>query len=174
MKKIAILTLAVLFVMCASVSYAMDQGKGCPMMQGKGGGDMGIDDKFFMKSGFILDNETEIGLSDEQVAKVKDLTAKTQKMVIAKGAEIDTVAVDIKTALHQDTIDAAALKALVAKKYDLKKEKAMAAIDAYVGLKNILTKDQMDKMKQVWKEEKKQMKCRMAGMGGGMMKHGKK
>ena len=169
MKKIMILTLAVLFVLCASISYA-DHGKACSMMQGKcgGGGDMGIDDKFFMKSSFILENDDEIDLSNDQVTKIKDLTAKTQKMVIAKEAEINTIAVDIKTAMHQDTVDAAALKALVAKKYDLKKEKALAAVDAYIELKNILTKDQKDKMKQVWKDQEKKM------MGGGMMGHGKK
>ena len=44
----------------------------------------------------ILKNEDELGLSDKQTAKIKELMLKSKKEEIMKSAEIEVIALDVK------------------------------------------------------------------------------
>lgn len=136
---------------------------------------MGLDDKFFGKVSFLMDNEEELGLTEEQIDKISSLKWDTKKSLILKQAEIDVIALEMKSGLWQDTIDAPALSKLAEKKYDLKKDKAIKLIESYAALKQILTNDQRDMAKKIWKQQKKEMMGCAPGMGkSGMMKRGAK
>ena len=95
--------------------------------------------------------------------------------VVLGGHQIEVVALDIKAALWQEEVDAAAVNKLVDKKYELKKAKAQALVSAYAELKSMLTKAQKDKMKELWKKgEKGGLPCPMKEkMGHPMMMQGK-
>lgn len=130
----------------------------------------GLEDKFCKKAGFLLSNEEELGLSDDQVKKIKDLKLKTKKDLIKMDADVKIAELDVKDSLYQDTIDVASVKALIDKKYDLKKDKAKMLVSSYAALKDILTKEQKDKMKELWKSKKKDFWCAKMGRMGEMMK----
>ncbi|OGW85538.1 MAG: hypothetical protein A2987_01305 [Omnitrophica bacterium RIFCSPLOWO2_01_FULL_45_10] len=152
---VSILTLS---VMVAGVS-AFDHGKT------KGYG-WDIEDKFYCKAHLILENQEGLGLTDEQVEKVKELKLATKKDLIRKDAEIDVLAIDVKALLMKDTINTDAVNKLIDQKYELKKDKSKSLIGAYGALKNILTKEQKEKLKTIWKKcEKDKTQC---PMGGGM------
>jgi len=168
MKKLFVF--AVLF--CAFIALAAPASVAggrcmCPCCSDEGGS---LDDKFMAKVSFINMNKDELGVSDEQARKVKDLKLELKKTLIKKQAEIDLLALEIKSGLWEDTVDTAALSELIARKYELKKEKAIAVVEAYANLKKTLTKEQMDKMKKMWHDQKKQMMC---GMQHGPMMGGK-
>ena len=130
-----------------------------------------LEDKFFKKTGMMLSNKEELGLSDEQVNKVKELKMNTKKDIIRKDAEIEILALEIKSEMWKDPADTVAVNKLVDKKYDLKKEKTKALVAGCAALKDVLTKDQEAKMKELrkkCKEEKSErrmmkgkMKCSM-------------
>ena len=120
--------------------------------------------KFSYKARFILENKKELGLLDEQVKKIKDLKIEAKKDLIRKKAELDILALDIKGELWRDTIDTDRVNKLIDKKYELKKEKAKSLVNTYVALKNILTDEQREKMKELRK------KCQKEIMHGSMMK----
>ncbi|MFH1189628.1 MAG: hypothetical protein V1682_02930, partial [Candidatus Omnitrophota bacterium] len=64
---------------------------------------------------------------------------------------IDVVGIDIEQALHQDNIDVPATDALIDKQYDLKRDKAKVLAASFAGLKVVLTAEQKDKLKELWK-----------------------
>lgn len=123
----------------------------------------GLEEKFFCKAHLILSNQEELGLSDEQVDNIKELKMKAKKDLIRKDAEIEVAALDIKSEMYKKTIDTSAIGKLIDKKYDLKKEKAKSLVESYAALKGILTEEQKEKMKDMWK------KCKEREKQGGMM-----
>jgi len=147
--SLVVLTVAVVF--CVPATYAGHDQGGCK----QGGHQKKLDEKVFYKAHFILMNQEELGLTEEQVATIKDLKIATKKDLIKREAEIDLIAVDIKTALWQDTIDVAAVNALIDQKYMLKKEKTKALVAAYATLKNTLSTEQRQAFKEVLKKCKK-------------------
>ena len=110
---------------------------------------MEIDKIFFYKASLILKNASELGLSAEQIEKIKALKYGIEKNSIKEEADIKSVALDIKEALWKDNIDSNAVNKLIDQKYALKAQKAKEAIGAYVTLKGILTPEQLGKLKEM-------------------------
>ena len=91
-------------------------------------------------------------LTDEQIKKVKALKLDTKKDLIMTNAEIDVLALEIKAEMWMDSIDLDSIDKLIDKKYDLKKGKTKSLVASYAALKNILTKGQKTKMKEIYKK----------------------
>ena len=118
----------------------------------------GMKDKFLHMVRFAYLYQDEIGVSDEQMDKIKAMKLQFKKDHIQREADIGLVAADIKAGLWEDVIDTKALNELVDKKYDLKKEKAKSLIKALADLKQLLTAEQKDKLKNLMREKKKEGK----------------
>ena len=142
------LILTLVFSVMAIETYAKNMG---------GHSKKGLENKFSCKVHMSLANMEELGLSDKQDAKIRDLKINAKKDLIRKNAEIEILALDIKEAMCGDTIDTKAVNKLIDKKYELKKEKTKSQVAAYAALKGTLTDDQKAKMKDIWKKCKKQM-----------------
>jgi Spy/CpxP family protein refolding chaperone len=140
-------------------SYAFEHG-------GKRGHHLDFETKFFKKAMMIFSNREELGLSDEQVAKIKELKTSVKKDLIRKEAEIEITAIDIEAEAHKDPMDTNAVIKLVEKKYDLKKEKEKSLVRACAALKGTLTKEQKEKLEGLWK------KCEKEKMGQGRQEGG--
>lgn len=138
------------FSMLSAEAYAGMHGK----MKGHGDG---LESKFSYKVGMILRNEEELGLSGEQVKQLKELKVATKKDLVRKNADIDILAIDIKSKLWGETIDVEGVNALIDRKYEIKKAKAKSLVAACVALKGILTDEQLKKFKSLKK------KCKMKG-----------
>lgn len=153
MRLVVVMAVVVAFGLMGSAAFAEHGWKGgCQCEKEKGD----LESQFSDKAHFLMKNEEELGLSEDQIKKIHDLKMNTKKDMIRRDAEIDILALDIKSALHDDTIDTQAVNALVDKKYDLKKEKTKALVAAYAALKDVLTKEQKDKMKDLWKKCEKE------------------
>ena len=122
------------------------------------GGKPDFAQKVIGKAHMMMVYADEIGLSEEQVGKIKDIKIKLKKDMIMKGAEIDVLKVDIMAALYADKIDKDAVDAMIDKKYELKKAKAKELVGACINLQSVLTEEQMGKMKALCTQQKKQ-KC---------------
>ena len=145
---IALLISAVIFSSVTTEAYAFDKSK-------KGGHHLSLEKKFFKKTMLVLSNEEELGLSDKQAKQIKELKVNTKKEIIKINSQIDLVALDIKVQMWEDAIDLEATNKLIGRKYSLKKKKAIAALEAYVALKALLTNEQTEKLKAIRKECKK-------------------
>jgi len=154
MRKIRIAVVAALVMTVALMGGAVfaDCGKvGCQYGGKKGD----LESKFYSKAHLFMSNQEEIGLSDDQIAKIKELKMDVKKDMIKRNADIEILAIDIKSALYAETIDVNAVNALIDKKYELKKEKTKALVAAYAAIKEILTKEQKDKIKSLYKKGEK-------------------
>ncbi|MBU1925674.1 MAG: hypothetical protein KKB82_07125, partial [Candidatus Omnitrophica bacterium] len=113
-KKMAIsmfLVCLLMFGFAAANIYAFDG-----MNKGKME-KMDMEEKFFYKAHLILSGQEELGITDDQAKKIKELKTNTKKDLIRKNAEIEILGMDIKSAMYEDVIDTKAVNKLIDKKY---------------------------------------------------------
>lgn len=160
MKKIQLAMMLLMAVVLAApvTSWANPS---CPMCKGmKGEGNRHIsaggslDGKVFHKAKFLLKKQEELGLSEEQVSRIKEIKMALKKDLITRKADIEVAGIDIKAALSADKLDAEAVNTLIDKKYELKKQKAKRTVEAYAQLKDVLTAEQRSQIKDMWKAKK--------------------
>lgn len=150
-----ILIIGVLLTASSAMLYADHGGKSCATCEKAGdSGGWGLEEKFFSKTYFILDNAEQLGLSDAQKNDIETLKMNVKKTIIRQEADIDIASLDIKTKMHDYPVDGKVLEALVAQKADLEKAKDIQITQAYTQLKNGLTQPQYDKMKEIWQQKK--------------------
>ena len=154
MKRIAAVFVVALCSLALVLSAAFaDQ---CPMgncnfMQKchKMGCEKGHDEMLFHKVHLALAHAKELGLSDDQVSKIKALEYAFKKNLIKEDADIESLGLDIRQAVGKDTVDTNAVNNLIDQKYNIKAQKAKEAVQACANLKKILTKDQYDKLEEM-------------------------
>ena len=118
----------------------------------------GLDRKIYHKAGFMLMNEKELGLSEEQAARIKEIKYDTKREMAKRDAEIELVKIDIKEKMYQDKIDVKAIQPLIDSKYELKKARAQYLLQQYAAIKGVLTEGQMEELKAIWKAQTCRMK----------------
>lgn len=111
-------------------------------------------EKFFHFAHAILENREEIGISEDDARKIKDLKIRTKKDLIKDGADIEILGVDIFSRLWEEKIDLAEVEKLIDKKFELKRESLKKLIRAFVAIKKMLSRDQLMKLKGICKAEK--------------------
>ena len=128
----------------------------CPMCGGKATGKYGMMESkegghgmFSHKAGLALSKASELGLSDEQVSKIKTITYNIKKGCIKNDADIKSLALDIKTELGKDDVNVGAVNPLIDKKFALKAQGMKDDIQANADLNKILTPDQQKKLKDM-------------------------
>ena len=109
----------------------------------------GHDGIFLYKARLALAHASELGLNDDQIAKIKALEYAFKKSLIKEDADIKSLELDIREAIEKDAVDTNAVNSLIDKKYSVKADQAKEAVGAYANLKKILTKDQYDKLKEM-------------------------
>jgi Spy/CpxP family protein refolding chaperone len=110
--------------------------------------------------GMFLGMEKELGLSDEQVSKLKDMRMKREKQAIQDRAELDIMELELRDLMSEDEIDLKAVDGKIDKISALKGKIRKDGIHAMVDAKKVLTAEQRKKLRE--------MKGRGMGMGTGM------
>ncbi|MBI4845901.1 MAG: Spy/CpxP family protein refolding chaperone [Candidatus Omnitrophica bacterium] len=111
----------------------------------------GLEEDFFKKAHMLVTKGECAGLSEEQLKQIKELKISVKKDIIRNKAEIEIVDLDIESELWAEEIDQKQVNKLIDKKYELKKETAKLLIDAYVKLKKIITPEQKEALKNLYK-----------------------
>ena len=144
---IFLLVFVLVLGLLAGVSFAEDG------RYGKSKGQYGnYEKKGGSRALMMLKNKDELGLSDEQVEKIKTLKISAKKESIKKNAEIEIIDLDITAEMSKDNFDLEKMNTLIDQKYDLKKAKAKSSIADSAALKDVLTEKQKIKLKELYKE----------------------
>lgn len=106
-----------------------------------------------------IKNKEELGLSEEQATKIKDIGSKTKKEVIQLKADSEKVGVDMKAAISANDFNAEAINALIDKNLELKKQTMKTIVNSHAELLAILTPEQQVKLKEVVKKCKGKECC---------------
>ena len=126
----------------------------------RGGHDQGrqhqksIKEKFFKTVKMIHHNQDELNLNDDQLNQIRALKIAIKKDLIRNKAEVEIVVVDIRSLLHEDKIDVDAASKLIDQKFETKKAGMKKVVKSFAELKNILTKEQKEKLKEVVREQR--------------------
>jgi len=139
----------------------------------------GLEKKILCKLHSAMANQDALGLAADQIGKIKHLKISLKKDLIKRKAEIDIIGIDIKSKLSEDKLDKEGINNLIDQKYELKKAKTKALIDACAEMRNILTAEQREKLKKIMCQgckcpkkssgecpAKSPMKCPKRSMGG--------
>ena len=155
MKKLFLISLAVLFVMGLAVSSdAVVKKKGMGMRAGMHECDMDCG-----CGGPHMEKFKALGLDEKQSAAVQAIHLRTKKDMIRHKADVQIAEIDLKEVLSKDPVDMSAAEAAVKKIEGLKSEMRMLHIKAMEEIKTNLTPEQKKKFISI--------------MGVGMMGHGK-
>ena len=159
-NKIKVIVIAGLIVMLSSflglnIADAKYSGQG-------GGGyhscsgwkDIGLEGKFFKKVHMLKSNQEELGLSEKQMDAISNLKLALKRDLIHYGAQIDVLKLDIQAKLREKDVDVNDVNRLVDEKYEAKKAKSKRLVQAYADLKNVLTEDQYNRLKQLKRDRK--------------------
>jgi len=110
--------------------------------------------KLMKKTQFFMENQKELGLTDEQMKAIKDLKLAQEKESIRMMGEKQIFMLDIKSKLSEDKVDTAAIGAMI-DQHTAAMAKAMKdSVAAYAQLKAIPTEDQMKIAKDLWSAKK--------------------
>lgn len=155
MKTFFLTLLAALIGLVPASALADHAEKGNKGFFGKKGGKGELACMAVGKAHFYLAHAKEIGLSDEQVNKIKSIKMDLKKKLVRDEAEVEVVKMDLMAALHTDSPDQAKINSLIDKKHEIKKNLAKASVQALFDIKGTLTPEQKEKAKELWKEGKK-------------------
>lgn len=114
-----------------------------------------VKEKFFKKAKMIYLYQDELNVTDEQLDQIKELKIALKKDLIRKGADLNIIKVDIRSLLHEDEVNINAVNKLIDQKYEIKKAKMKKVVQSYAQLKKILTKEQIEKLKEIAHDLKK-------------------
>ena len=155
MKKfIAIMVVCMFFLSMGITSDFSFAGAASPKCKYGSQGKGKLEEKFYKTAWLAMKNAEELGLTEEQVDKIKALKFQVKKDVITKTAEIEILGVDIKEQMWEDKLDVQAINKIVDKKYELKKEKTKYIISAIANLRNIIGEDNVKMMKKMYFKSK--------------------
>jgi len=163
MKKMMFLLVLGMAVFFSSTAYAhfwsgKHEGKECPMKMGKEHCQCPIAEKFMKKADFLLENKSDIGLTDDQVKTIKELKLQMEKDSIRQSADMKTFMLDLKSKLAEDKVDVEGANTLIDQNFTAASAAAKSNLAAYAKLKSLLTADQMTKMKALHERMEKKEK----------------
>jgi Spy/CpxP family protein refolding chaperone len=158
MKKLFLISLAVLFVMGLAVSsdaVVKKKGTGRHGCMTASEGDCGC-------GGSPMERLKDLGLDEKQKEAVQAIHLRTKKEMVRKKADVQVAEIELKEVLSKDPVDLKAAEAAVKKVEGMKSEKRMLHIKTMEEIKASLTPEQ----------KKKFVSTMGMGMGMGMCKKG--
>lgn len=165
MKK----TLVWLFTLCLitavfgiSPAFAKHGKSGCPLgskgSYGRHGGgkeySCPVTAKFMTKAHFFLENQKELGLSDEQVSSIKELKLWAKKAYVQQMSALQMFSLDVDHKLSQPKVDVEGTQAMIDEFSGSMAAAGKDMVASYAKLKAVLTEEQLAKAKTLWMDKK--------------------
>ncbi|MBI4549577.1 MAG: hypothetical protein HY714_01455 [Candidatus Omnitrophica bacterium] len=159
MKK-AVLCLVLSFFVCVSSALANHGSEEFPSLH----------EKYFMKVHFLLKHEKQLALTEEQVQALTERKFEMKRQLIQAESQKKLFMLDIYKKLHTDAPNVDEINALIDSKTEVKKTLAKSLVQALVDAKSLLTPEQREKAKELYKAYKygcEKKECPMEkGRGG--------
>lgn len=111
---------------------------------------------------FFLGMKDELGLSEEQVAKLSALKSESEKQAIRTKADLEILRIELHDLLSQDKVDVKAVDGKIEKMGELQTKMHKEHVHTKLDAKNILTSEQLNKHQEM--KSKHGMRMREKGM----------
>ena len=168
MKKMMLLAVLGMVMFLSSTASAhfwdgKDKGKQCSLKadkehcpcMGKECCQCPITEKFMKKARFLLEHKSEMGLTDDQVKAVKDLKLQMEKDSIRQSTDKKIFLLDLQSKLSEDKVDVEGANTLIDQNFAAASTAAKSNLATYAKLKNLLSLDQVTKMKALHEQMEK-------------------
>ena len=113
-----------------------------------------VTDKFMSAAHFYLENEKELGLTEDQVNSIKALKHEGKKAYIRQMADYQVFGIDLHQKLSEPKVDVSGTEALIDQQAAAMVSSAKQTVAAYAKLKSVLTGEQQTKAKELWSTQK--------------------
>jgi periplasmic protein CpxP/Spy len=154
MRKILFIGGFVGLVICLAASTYISAQPGANMGPGgKNGPGMGP-----LPLEMLKEHAKEIGLTDDQIAKIKDKVKAHMKETIQLRADKKISELDLREEMEKDTPDKKVVTALIDKINDCENKTKKSMIMLQLDLKTMVTPDQRAKIKAIMKERREHMR----------------
>ena len=100
----------------------------------------------------------ELGLSDDQMEKLKTLRFETAKKTVAERSEVQIAGIELHELMQKDDFDESAIKKQIEKIGRLKTNMMLTRVDKKLAVKNVLTDEQENMLKELRRESFKRSK----------------
>jgi Spy/CpxP family protein refolding chaperone len=111
----------------------------------------------FMMPWKMLVLKEELGLSDDQINRIRDLYVNMRKQKVQLKCQIKLNKIDLQSMLMREDVNMPEVEQKIRDTANLKAEKHIAWVRAMQDMRNILTQEQRGKIKSMlmsfWKEE---------------------
>lgn len=131
---------------CPQCGMGFGHKMGCGGMKGMGGGMKAM---FMIMPWKIMMHAEELGLSEEQVAKIRNRHAEARKQMIQLKSQIKMNMIDVQNAIMSEEIDMPLAETKIREIGKLKSEKFLAMVQAMNDLRHIVTPEQRKKIKHM-------------------------
>ncbi|MGE0266955.1 MAG: Spy/CpxP family protein refolding chaperone [Candidatus Omnitrophota bacterium] len=113
--------------------------------------------KSFAKS--FWDNKDYLGLTDEQMTKLKEIKHAALKDLIRLNAEVEIAEIDFKSEMWEPLVNVEKINGIVDQKFAVKTKMAKTFIQAVADMQQVLSEDQRVKALKLAKKGKKSGEC---------------
>ncbi len=101
--------------------------------------------------------QKEIGLSKEQLAKIRDIKFSTDKKVVKLRNDMELKEIDLKAELSKEKPDMTKIERLIRAKHSIMADIELAKVKEYLQIKDILSEEQLEKLRAIMKKRRKKM-----------------
>lgn len=137
---------------CSKSGGSCKQGSGCGQQKGY---DCPVIGKFMEKAHFFLMNKDEVALTDDQVARIKELKLAVKKIHVQQEANMKLMFLDLDAKMSEPKVDVNGINAMLDQGSAGMAASTKEVIQAYADLKSVPTQEQMEKLKTIWWGKKK-------------------
>lgn len=155
MKKIFVTMLAAFFVFSSVPSGFAGHGGGQCSRRGYGGhceqkaSECPIVNALLTQAHTALEHSKDLGLTDDQITKIREIKIEAKKFNIRMGAEMAIAQIDMKVAFKADNFDAEGMKKNIDAMAAQFPEGGKKAVDWYAAFRSELKADQWQKLKEL-------------------------
>lgn len=110
-----------------------------------------ISSKFCKKVCWIMEHQEELGLTEDQIARIKSLDLQVEKNTIRGMAEMKVFALEIENAMNQPEVDVQAVESMIDTAMAGMALSTKATVKAYADLKAVATPEQKAKARELKK-----------------------
>lgn len=121
--------------------------------QGKHHGQPSLEEKFYHKFVFFLSHTEDLQLTEDQRNALLDIKSGIERKKIETSAAADVFMHDVYTELRATTSDLEKINTLIDGKMEVKRAFTKDVAKAIVGMKNLLTPEQLTKAKELYMKE---------------------
>lgn len=147
MKKVFVFIIVGL--MLVSMSFSLQSAPRQRKMMRHAGFGIMMAEKNLLPAFMLLKFKGEIGLTEDQVAKIEKIEESFQEARIRKDADVEVLELKLRTYLKEDKIDRGKMEKMIRDIAKMRTDAQVDHINHLLDIKNILTPDQLKKIEQL-------------------------